>query len=245
MTTESKRNKMKTAAVSVAAVTVFRISTLLKRLLFLILAGVIMRGELKADDSKTNSVKDQADLSLEQLVNIQVDSVFGASKYEQKVTRAPASVNIVTSDDIKKFGYRTLVDVLRSTAGVYVTDRRDYARIGIRGSGDAETGVLLLVDGHRINDNILNVMNLANGAVVDVDMIERVEIIRGPSSSIYGNSAFFGVINVITKRGRDIDGAEASVEGGSFDTYKGSFTYGKKFTNDVELALSGTYYSSG
>src|SRR5882724_1529095 len=205
-------------------------------LVLILLAGMTPVNESKAEDFSTPLFpKGATDLSLEQLVNIQVDSVFGASKYEQKVTRAPASVNIVTSDDIKKFGYRTLVDVLRSTAGVYVTDRRDYARIGIRGSGDAETGVLLLVDGHRINDNILNVMNLANGAVVDVDMIERVEIIRGPSSSIYGNSAFFGVINVITKRGRDIDGAEASVEGGSFDTYKGSFTYGKKFTNDVEL----------
>src|ERR1700688_1814666 len=65
------------------------------------------------------------ELSLDELINIQVDSVYGASKYEQKVNQAPASVSIITSDDIKKFGYRTLADALRSVRGLYVTYDRD------------------------------------------------------------------------------------------------------------------------
>ena len=60
-------------------------------------------------------------LSLEELMAIEVDTVYGASKHEQKVTEAPSAVSIVTADDIKKQGYRTLADVLRSVRGFYVT----------------------------------------------------------------------------------------------------------------------------
>jgi len=204
-------------------------------------------GAGQAQELNGLSTNNPPELSLEELINIRVDSVVGASKYEQKVTRAPASVNIVTSDEIKKFGYRSLADVFRSTPGLYVTDDRNYSFLGFRGfsqPGDFNTGILLLIDGHRVNDAIYNLMYIANEAVLDVDMIDRVEIIRGPSSSIYGNSAFFGVINVLTKRGGQIDGSEASIEGGSFETFKGTFTFGKQFTNDVEIVLSGSYFSS-
>src|SRR5882757_5905635 len=98
-----------------------------------------------------------AELSLEQLVNIRVDSVIGASRYEQKVTQAPSSVSIVTADEIKKFGYRTLADVLRSVRGLYVTYDRSYYHLGARGfnrAGDFNTRFLFLIDGHRINDNV-------------------------------------------------------------------------------------------
>ena len=211
----------------------------------------LLLSTVPAKAAGANLIPDSSDalenLTLEQLTNIQVQSVFGASKYEQKVSRAPASVNIVTSDEIKKFGYHTLADVLRSTPGLYVTNDRNYSFLGFRGfsqPGDFNTGVLLLIDGHRVNDPLYNLMYVANEAILDVDMIDRVEVIRGPSSSIYGNSAFFGVINLITKRGSQIDGAEASVEAGSFDTYKGSFTLGKKYNNGVEYILSGAYLSS-
>src|SRR5882757_410925 len=93
---------------------------------------------------------DPSELSLEQLVNIQVESVFGASKYEQKVTEAPASISIVTSDEIKKFGYRTLADALRSVRGLYVAYDRNYYYLGFRGflrPGDYNIRELFLVDG--------------------------------------------------------------------------------------------------
>src|SRR6185295_4844201 len=118
---------------------------------------------------------------------------------------------IVTADEIKKFGHRTLAEVLRSVRGIYVTYDRNYANFGIRGfdrPGDFNTRVLLLVDGHRMNDNLYDSALLGSEATLDLDLIDRVEVIRGPSSSIYGNSAFFGVINIITRRGGQIDGAE-------------------------------------
>ena len=98
-----------------------------------------------------------ADLSIEQLMEVRVASVYGASKHEQKVTQAPSSVSIVTAEDIRRFGYRTLVDALRGIRGLYVSDDRNYPYLGIRGflrPGDYNTRVLVTIDGHRMNDNI-------------------------------------------------------------------------------------------
>ena len=186
-------------------------------------------------------------MSLDQLLDVRVDKVYGASKYEQKISQAPSSVTIVTSDEIKKQGYRTLAEILRSVRGLFITDDRAYSYLGIRGFGrpsDYNSRVLVLVDGHRMNDNIYDSVLIGTEGVIDVDLIDRVEVIRGPSSSIYGGNAFFGVINIIMRPGSSYGGAEVSGEVGGFETYKGRFSYGNRFTNGIELVLSGTWYQS-
>jgi iron complex outermembrane receptor protein len=163
------------------------------------------------------------------------------------VTEAPSSVTIITADEIQKYGYRTLSDILQSVTGFFVTYDRNYSYLGIRGfnrPGDFNTRILLLIDGHRLNDNNYYQAGLGTEGVVDVDLIDRVEIIRGPSSSLYGTNAIFGVINVITKRGRDIQGLEVSGEYGSYQSYKGRVTYGNRFQNGLELLLSTSFYDS-
>src|SRR5579862_977538 len=72
------------------------------------------------------------DKSLEDLMSIEIDTVYGASGFKQKVTEAPASVTIITSEDIQKYGYRTLADILRNVPGFYVTNDRNYSYMGIR-----------------------------------------------------------------------------------------------------------------
>ena len=79
---------------------------------------------------------------------------------------------------------------------------------------------------------------------VDIDLIERIEIIRGPDSSAYGTGAFAAVINVITKRGRDLNALETSAEAGSWNSYKGRISYGNRFDNGLETLLSGSFYNS-
>jgi iron complex outermembrane receptor protein len=183
----------------------------------------------------------------EMLLFQEIPSVYGASKYQQKVTEAPSSVTIVTSDEIKKYGYRSLEDILQSVNGFFVTNDRNYSFLGVRGfnrPGDYNSRVLLLVDGHRLNDNMYDQAAIGADAPLDVDLIDRVEIIRGPSSSLYGANAFFGVINVLTKRGRDIKGVEVSTEAGSYDSYKGRFTYGDRFQNGLELLISSSFFDS-
>lgn len=143
-------------------------------------------GSASADDKPSHS---------EETLFMEIPSVFGASKFEQKVNEAPSSVSIITQAEIKKYGYRTLADLLRSVRGFFTTYDRNYSYIGVRGfgrPGDYNTRVLLLVDGHRINDNVYDQAPISNDFPVDIDLIEKVEIIRGPSSSIYGPMHFSG-----------------------------------------------------
>jgi len=184
------------------------------------------------------------DMDLAQLIQIEIPTVVGASKHEQKVTEAPAHVTIITSDDVKKFGYRTLGDLLRSVPGLYITYDRSYGFIGVRGfsrPGDYGGRILLMVNGHRLNDPIYGSAPPATDFILDLDLIDRVEVIRGPGSSLDGDNAFCAVINVITRTGRQMNGPEASASAGSFDTYRGRATYGQIFSNGeegVEIAKS-------
>jgi iron complex outermembrane receptor protein len=80
--------------------------------------------------------------------------------------------------------------------------------------------------------------------ILDVDLIDRVEVVRGPSSSLYGNSAFFAVVNVITRRGRDLKGVEVAAEAGSHESWRGRLSYGERFPGGLEMLLSGTRFES-
>ena len=168
---------------------------------------------------------DLAEMSLEQLMDIPVLTVVTASKREQTTTQAPAQASVVTADDIRKYGYRTLADILRSAPGFYITYDRSYGFIGVRGfgrPGDYGGRVLLLVDGHRMNDPLYDTVAVVNDFIVDVDLIERVEIIRGPGSALYGNNAFFAVVNVITKRANSFRNGEHLCRGGHARHLQGS-----------------------
>ncbi len=177
----------------------------------------------------------------------EIPSVFGAAKYDQKVNEAPAAVIIITADQIKKYGYRNFAQILDSVPGLFTNNDRNYGYLGVRGfnrPGDYTSRVLLLVDNHRLNDAIYDQGGAGTEMPIDVDLIDRVEIIKGPGSSLYGTNAFFGVVNVITKRGRDIKGAEVSGEASSFNTYRSRLSYGNKFSNGLEMLLSGSFSDS-
>ncbi len=104
------------------------------------------------------------------------------------------------------------------TTGIIPT----WERAGFCGPGDYNSRILLLVDGHRVNDNVYDAAFFGREAPVPVDMIERIEFVRGPSSSIYGSSAFFGIVNVVLKHAKDIDGAAISAAGGSLGAQEGA-----------------------
>jgi iron complex outermembrane receptor protein len=187
------------------------------------------------------------DLPLEQLMQYRVDTVYGASRYAQKTTEAPASISIVTDDEIVRLGDRTLADVLRDVRGLYVTDDRNYSYLGARGflrPGDYNTRTLVVIDGHRMNDDIYEASYVGRENMLDVGLIKRVEVIRGPSSSVYGSNAYFGVVNIVTKRGQDVGGVETSASAGSLGTYEGSVTYGAAGKGGLDVLVSANYYAS-
>src|SRR5580693_9148004 len=198
---------------------------------------------LAASAGAQQDVKDLSQVSLEELSNIQV---YSASKHMQSASEAPASVTVVTADEIQKYGYRTLADILQNTRGFYVTNDRDYSFVGVRGFGrlgDSNNRILVLIDGHRINDNVFGEPYLGTEFLIDVDLLERVEIIRGPSSSLYGADAFFAVINVVTRKPPQLKGLELSFAPASFGTYQGRATYGGQYRG-VDMLISGTFYNS-
>jgi outer membrane receptor protein involved in Fe transport len=203
-------------------------------LAFLAAAGIASAGQ---------DLPDLSEASLEQLGNIKV---YGASKHLQEGADAPSSVTVINAEQIRQHGYRTLADVLQTVRGFFVTNDRNYSSLGVRGfarPGDYNTRILLLVDGHRINDNVYDEAMIGTEFPIDIDLIERIEIIRGPVSSLYGSNALFAVINIVTRRGQDLKGLEASGEAGSFNTYQGRFTYGNE-VHQVDFLLSGTFYGS-
>lgn len=166
-------------------------------------AGAIVLMVMVALSSSARAQSALPDLSIEDLMKLDAGQVFGASERLQPVTEAPASVSFITAEEIARYGYRTLADILRGVRGMYVTDDRNFSLIGTRGfgkPGNYNSRILLLVNGHRVNDNVFGQAEIGAEFGFDPATFERVEVIRGPASSLYGDSAFFAVVNVITKR---------------------------------------------
>jgi iron complex outermembrane receptor protein len=187
------------------------------------------------------------DLNIEELMGVGIQRVFGASERLQPVTEAPASVTIITADDIRRYGYRTLGDILGGVRGFYVTNDRNYSYIGVRGfglPGDYNSRVLLLVNGHKVNDNVYDQAHIGAELGIDVAMFDRVEIIRGPASSLYGTSAFFAVVNVMTRSGASLDGTSFDADAGTLGTGLVRASYGRELAAGVDFAVSGTYERS-
>lgn len=188
--------------------------------------------------SANRSKPDLTKASLEELLEYEVVT---ASKIARQISDAPSAVSIVTAADIKSYGYRTLADILSSMRGLNVTNDRAYDFLGGRGfssPGEYSGRIMLLIDGIQVNDNVYNQAYFGHDGLIDVELIERVEYIPGPGSVAYGNNAFFGIINVITKKGKQFNGAQAAVSLGSFETGRGRLTYGKQFENNVDLLMS-------
>ncbi len=164
--------------------------------------------------------------------------VSAASKYEQTERRAPASVTIVTSEDIQHFGYRTLADVLGSVRGFYVSYDRNYTYVGVRGFSrptDFNSRILLLIDGHTVNENFYGTAMLGPEFGLDLTAVEHVEIVRGPGSALYGTGAMLGVINVVLKKGSAAATGSAAVGVGSYGRSNAYLSAGTETKSGLDL----------
>ena len=155
-------------------------------------------------------------LSIEELTHAKV---FSASKHLEDSRQAPSSVSTITAEDIRRYGWRTLGDALSSLRGFYTSYDRDYTYLGVRGilrPGDYNSRVLLLVNGHRMNDDVFDNAFIGTEFALDLDLIDHIEVVRGPSSSLFGTNALFGVINVITRHNVSGTSIELSGDTSSF-----------------------------
>src|SRR6185295_18303752 len=142
------------------------------------------------------------------------DSVEAASRIAEPVEDAPASVTLIPSNELRSMRYPTVATAVRGVRGVFVSDDRGYKSLGFRGfgrPGDYGNRVLILVDGHPTNDNWLWSSYVGYDLRTDIEDIDRIEVVRGPGSVLYGTGAFSGVVNLVTDARGTPEGREVGV----------------------------------
>ncbi len=181
---------------------------------------------------------DLAELPFAQLLQ---QEVVPASMLARQISQSPAAVAIVTAADIRAFGYRTIADVLNSMRGLYTTSDRRYAYMGGRGfgaPGDYAGRIKVLIDGYPTQDSLFNQAYIDESGLIDLELVERVEYVPGTGSVIYGNNALLGIVNIITRRGADLNAFQLSSELASHGGRKQRVTLGRRFDNGADLLLS-------
>lgn len=139
----------------------------------------------------------------------QLEEVSAASRTTESVEDAPSSVSIVPSAELRAMKYPTIAEALRGVRGVHVSDDLTYQSVGFRGFarlGDYGNRVLMLLDGHPLNDNWMGSSYVGYDGRTDLEDIERIEVVRGPGSVLYGTGAFSGVINLVTRKAQRTGG---------------------------------------
>lgn len=150
--------------------------------------------------------------------------VTGASKRALPLSETPSSVTIIPAAEIRAMGYSTLGDALRWVRGVFVTYDRNYTYVGVRGlqrPGDYNNKVLLSIDGHTLNGSVYGDALFGPELGLDLEGVERIEVVRGPGSALYGSYAALAVVNVVTRRPRSEPGVSADVSVGGEDEVRG------------------------
>jgi iron complex outermembrane receptor protein len=185
----------------------------------------------------TGAGSDITELPLETLLDVEI---YSASRFAQKASASPSSARVITAAEIRAHGWRTLAQALASLPGLFTNYDRTYTVLGARGflrPGDYDSRFLLLVDGVRVNDPVYDQAPIGTDFVVDMALVDRIEYVPGPGSATFGSNAFFGVINIVTRSGRDAPGAQAGVQAGSFGDVGAFAQYGVA-SGDRDLLLS-------
>jgi outer membrane receptor protein involved in Fe transport len=136
-----------------------------------------------------------------ELMLTQAEEVIAASRVGESVEDAPSSVSVIPEQELRSLAYPTIAEAVRGTRGVYIWDDRSYVTVGMRGLGRLGSygnRLLVLYDGHPVNDDWIGSSYVGYDALTDLEDVERIEVVRGPGSVLYGTNAFSGVINVVS-----------------------------------------------
>jgi outer membrane receptor for ferrienterochelin and colicins len=178
--------------------------------------------------------RDIEDLDLAALLSTPSD-VWTATKTEQKSSEAPAIITTITREQIAVWGYQSVSEVLAHELGFYVVDDHTSANLAVRGiSGGlyADSSIVkVLIDGHSVAFHSTG-GNWLGPELIPLSAVERIEIVRGPASALFGADAFLGVINIKTRSGKSLSGASAWVGMGRART---------KLATDVDVSAGGEH----
>jgi outer membrane receptor for ferrienterochelin and colicins len=197
--------------------------------------------------------QDIADMPIDSLLSVKHAAVSTyldfirvntASKHIELLADAPASVSVITAGDIESFGYRTLDEVMASIRGFYTSYDRNYSYLGVRGFGrpsDYNNRILLLLNGHTMNENFFGSAAAGSDFALNLAGVERIEIVRGPGSTLYGSGAMFAVINIVTKEPDDGGVLRADAELSSFGGKNVRMLAGGSPLDDMKFLVAGTF----
>jgi len=197
--------------------------------------ALLMTGITYAKDSNQEAIEE---LSLEALYALPFIEI--ATGTAVPLEKAPSVASLITAEDIKAMGALTLDEVLESVPGLHVSPSTydSAATFSIRGIKTGLTPqVLILLNGYRISSDVLT-GTFPFLAKINVQNISRIEIIRGPGSAVYGADAFSGVIDIITKSAKELDGFHLGLKSGSNNTRNFWSQYGGEIGNGWNLAIN-------
>jgi len=222
-----------------------RIKTIIGVLVLIAIAAINIDLAFSQDDEMLEQMAADEELQQEFKWLKAETFVITASRIMENIKKSAASITVVTDRQIRQMGATNLVDVLRIvpgfTSATTTTGEQGYLVRGTLPGAHSNT-VLLMINSHPVNEAQGGGFSYVNDTLI-IDNIKRIEFIRGPSSALYGSSAFLGVINVITKEAKDIDGFELIARGGSWDTQQYNLLYGKTFS-DLEVAFNFNYFKT-
>jgi len=211
-----------------------------KYYLFLIITILLSNFIMAQED--TTDVVDLMDLSLEELMNIEVS---GVSRYSQSLSDVPNSIQVITQQQIKDRAYNDLSDLLKDVQGFDITANAGrfgefYSFRGIAGNDR----FLIMINGHKLNPATGTHVSIGNS--ISIRYAERVEIIYGPASAVYGADAFSGIINVVMKDTAPDDkfNIAAYTNYGSLNSIDGALSASAKISENFSINLNARIYKS-
>lgn len=200
---------------------------------------------VSAAAAQDTDIRDLTNLEIEDLARVRL---FTASRHLADSRKAPAAITLIDRDEIARYGWRTLAELLRSVTGFYTAYDRTYDYVGVRGfleSGDYNARILLLIDGHRLNENIYDSAAIGTDFPLDLSLIDHVEIVRGPGSSLYGTNAELAVVNVFTRHPDNQPAFEIASTYQSFAGRAAEFTASLHRGGAAMLASGSIFRSNG